>query len=183
MVLETTSWEGGQGCFESALLMHNLSSRTLWKTSLSQLPAPAVPPDETKPWIHWVFRRQHSRTPMSDAECGRKLYTDVLAHFRHLVAGISQADPFERKAPEPAGGLSFDPCICDSTYSRGSRFESDSESPLGIQKLNVGFSNWTSDSETTDVVLRNYSVVFRNYSGVWRIQNLLRFRIWNGILT
>ena len=166
MVLETTSWEGGQGFLESALLMHNFSSRTLWKTSLSQLPAPAVPPDETKPWIHWVFRRQHSRTPMSDAECGRKLYTDVLAHFRHLVAGISQADPFERKAPEPAGGLSFDPC----------RFESDSESPLGIQKLNVGFSNWTSDSETTDVI-------FRNYSGVWRIQNLLRFRIWNGILT
>ena len=48
---------------------------------------------------------------MSDAECGRKLYTDMLAYFRHLVAGISQADPFERKAPEPAGGLSFDPCI------------------------------------------------------------------------
>ena len=95
---------------------------------------------------------------MSDAECGRKLYTDVLAHFRHLVAGISQADPFERKAPEPAGGLSFDPC----------RFESDSESPLGIQKLNVGFSNWTSDSETTDVVLCRIKKLFR------RFQKLLR---------
>ena len=100
---------------------------------------------------------------MSDAECGRKLYTDVLAHFRHLVAGISQADPFERKAPEPAGGLSFDPC----------RFESDSESPLGIQKLNVGFSNWTSDSATGRRIQKlqtSYSEttpgsgVFRTYS-------------------
>ena len=64
----------------------------------------------------------------------------------------------ERKAPEPAGGLSFDPC----------RFESDSESPLGIQKLNVGFSNWTSDSETTDVVLCRIKKLFR------RFQKLLR---------
>ena len=150
--------------------MHNFSSRTLWKTSLSQLPAPAVPPDETKPWIHWVFRRQHSRTPMSDAECGRKLYTDVLAHFRRSQASLKQIhlSAKHQSLLEAFPLIHVYAILIDSTYSRGSRFESDSESPLGIQKLNVGFSNWTSDSETTDVVLCRIKKLFR------RFQKLLR---------
>ena len=137
---------------------HDLFSRTLWKTSLSQLPAPEVPPDEIKPWIHRVFRRQHSRTPMSDAECGRKLYTDVLEHFRRdLVAGISQADPFERKAPEPAGGLSFHRSI----YAILHILEVADLSR--IQKLDVGYP-WVQKLQTSYSETTPGSGVFRNYT-------------------
>ena len=70
---------------------------------------------------------------MSDAECGREKCS-LLEHLRRpLVAGISQADPFERKAPEPAGGLSFDPSLCDSPYCKGSRSELDSETILELE--------------------------------------------------
>ena len=72
--------------------------------------------------------------------------------------------------------------LIDSTYSRGSRFESDSESPLGIQKLNVGFSNWTSDSATTDVVLCRIQKLFRRRysettpgSGVFRTYSVSEY--------
>ena len=51
---------------------------------------------------------------------------------------------------------------CDSETARDSD-TGDSETRRRIQKLHVGFRNYTSDSDTTHVVLRNYFAGFRNY--------------------